>query len=73
MNKTFQWNRQKFPFSAMEAETARKFIPGAKKVAKELEDYEKNTVGVGNLLSPLLFYTKDDKSIKKEYKKIDFL
>ena len=51
MNKTFQWNGQKFPFSAMEAETARKFIPGAKKVAKELEDYEKNTVGVGNLLS----------------------
>lgn len=31
MNKTFQWNGQKFPFSAMEAETARKFIPGAKK------------------------------------------
>lgn len=51
MNKTFQWNGQKFPFSAMEAETTRKFIPGLEKVTKTWDDYERNTVGIGNLLS----------------------
>ena len=51
MNKTFQWNGEKFYFSALEAETTRKFIPEATKTAKALEDYEKDVVGVGNLLS----------------------
>lgn len=52
MNKTFQWNGQKFPFSAMEAETGKKvYSRSEKKQQKELENYEKNTVGVGNLLS----------------------
>lgn len=41
MNKTFQWNGEKFYFSALEAETTRKFIPEATKTAKALEDYEK--------------------------------
>ena len=34
MNKTFQWNGEKFYFSALEAETTRKFIPEATKTAK---------------------------------------
>ena len=45
MNKTFQWNGEKFYFSALEAETTRKFIPEATKTAKALEDYEKDVVG----------------------------
>ena len=36
MNKTFQWNGEKFYFSALEAETTRKFIPEATKTAKAL-------------------------------------
>lgn len=41
MNKTFQWNGEKFPFSALDAETMRKFVPEAEKMQKAFEDYEK--------------------------------
>lgn len=42
MNKVFQWNGQKFPFSALEAETMRKFAPEAEKMQEAFKDYEKN-------------------------------
>lgn len=34
MNKTFQWNGQKFPFSAMEAETGKKVYSRSEKSSK---------------------------------------
>ena len=42
MNKTFWWNGQKFPFSAMEAETMRNFVNETNNTSEALVDYEKS-------------------------------